>query len=140
MKTQLTTAVMAAVILAVGAAGAASAQSHRGSRGYGDGQNSRGCYNGERSRDCNQRRRVEQRSNRHYVWRNGRYEDRDGGAAVLGFMLGAAIAGSADDRGYYYSHRHNRGWRSRCSSAYRSFDWRTGTYYGSDGYRHYCVR
>lgn len=146
MKRQLITAAVAVALLA---SGAASAQPYQGNRGQGDrghaeGLNSQGCYNGERSSDCSQRRRAEQRSNRHYVWRDGRYEEQgSGGAAVagiLGFMLGAAIAGSASDRDYYNSHRNDRGWRSRCRSTYSSFDYRTGTYLGRDGYRHYCTR
>jgi hypothetical protein len=101
----------------------------------------RGCFPGERSYDCQQRGRVEQRSNHHYVYRDGHYEDNSGNAAVgaiLGFALGAAIAGSQQDRDYYSSHSSDRGWVGRCQSTYRSFDPRTGTYMGNDGYRHYC--
>lgn len=101
----------------------------------------RGCFPGERSYDCQQRGRVEQRSNRHYEYSNGQYRDNSGNAAVgaiLGFALGAAIAGSAQDRDYYNSHGRDRGWVSRCRAAYRSFDLNTGTYMGNDGYRHYC--
>jgi len=104
-----------------------------------------GCYPGEPARDCRERLRVQQRSNRQYVYRNGRYEPEDStGAAVaggiLGFILGAAIAGSSSDRDYYNSHRNDRHWRSRCRRSYGSFDYRTGTYMGRDGYRHYCTR
>jgi hypothetical protein len=59
--------------------------------------------------------RVEQRSNHHYVYRDGRYEDQTGAAiagGILGFMLGAAIAGSTQDRDYYNAHRNDGGWRS----------------------------
>jgi hypothetical protein len=69
--------------------------------------------------------------------------DRSGSAAVgaiLGFALGAAIAGSQQDRDYYSSHSNDRDWLGRCRSAYRSFDPRTGTYLGDDGYRRYCRR
>jgi len=97
------------------------------------------CYRGERSSDCRQRYRAEQSSHRHYVWRNGRYED-DSGAAILGFALGAAIAGSRDDHDYYNSHRNDRDWQERCRTNYGNFDPRTGTYGGDDGYRHYCTR
>lgn len=103
----------------------------------------RGCYRGERPADCRERLRVERRSHRRYVYRNGRYEDNSGAAvagAIFGFVLGAAIAGSQQDHDYYYSHRNDRAWRSRCRSAYSSFDYRTGTYRGADGYRHYCTR
>jgi hypothetical protein len=87
--------------------------------------------------------RAERRSNRHYVYRDGRYEDQSGAAiagGILGFMLGAAIAGSNQDRDYYHAHRNDNDWRSRCSKAYRSFNPGTGTYLGTDGYRPYCTR
>ena len=71
-----------------------------------------------------------------------RYRRSDDGAAiaagVLGFALGAAIAGSASDRDYYRSRRSDRAWLASCSSRYRSFDPASGTYLGFDGYRHYC--
>jgi len=160
MKKQLTTAVVAAAMLASSVAGAQPMQGgrgpgdhnpgdqHQGDQYRGDerqGLDRRGCFRGERAGDCSQRRRVEQRSHHRYVWRDGRYEDQDNaGAAVaggiLGFILGAAIAGSSSDRDYYNSHRNDRGWRSRCRSAYPNFDYRNGTYLGPDGYRHYCTR
>ena len=101
------------------------------------------CFPGERSADCRERGRAEQRSHKGYVYRNGHYEDNSGAVvagSILGFVLGAAIAGSQQDHEYYNSHRNDRGWRSRCRSAYSDFDYRTGTYNGSDGYRHYCTR
>ncbi len=108
----------------------------------GQASNYNACYRGENARDCRERLTFQQRSNHRYVWRNGRYED-DSGAAVaagiLGFILGAAIAGSDTDREYYYAHRHDHGWRDRCYASYRSsFDYDSGTYLGRDGYRHYC--
>lgn len=117
----------------------------QGGRGDYQTQGRGDCYPGESARDCRERLRVQQRSNRQYVYRNGRYESRDSTGAVvagsiLGFMLGAAVAGSTRDRDYYHAHRNNRNWRLRCSRRYRSFDWRTGTYLGYDGYRHYCTR
>ena len=102
-----------------------------------------GCYAGEQSARCRQRLTVQKRSKHTYVYRNGRYEDSSGAAiagGILGFILGAAIAGSTQDRDYYYSHRNDRQWRSRCQSSYNNFDYRTGTYMGGDGYRHYCTR
>jgi hypothetical protein len=101
------------------------------------------CYRGESSANCRERLAVEQRSHRHYVYRNGRYEDSSGAAVaagIFGFVLGAAIAGSQQDRDYYNRHRNDRSWQERCRSSYRDFDPRTGTYGGSDGYRHYCTR
>jgi hypothetical protein len=144
MKKELFVALAATAMLA---SGVASAQPMQGDHGQWnqdrrDGQNSRGCYPGERYGDCSQRRSVERRRHHHYVWRDGRYMDQDdsAGTAFLGFVLGAAIAGSNSDRDYYNSHRNDRGWRSRCRDAYDGFDYRTGTYIGPDGYRHYCTR
>jgi hypothetical protein len=102
-----------------------------------------GCYAGERGADCRERMRWERRSHHHYVWRDGRYVDENGAAVaagILGFALGSAIAGSDSDHDYYVSHRYDRGWRYRCSNYYPGFDWRSGTYVGRDGYRHYCTR
>jgi len=135
-----------AVILAASTlcAGAASAQPY-GSGDHREGVNGRGCYSGERSNDCSQRRNVERQNHHQYVYRDGRYEDRDSSgsaaaAGVLGFVLGTAIAGQASDRDYYVSHRSDRDWRSRCATSYHDFDRRTGTYVGPDGYRHYCTQ
>jgi hypothetical protein len=104
-----------------------------------------GCYAGERRDDCGERLRYEQRNNRHYVWRNDHYESQDeAGAAVaggiIGFILGAAIAGSNSDRDYYNAHKNDRDWHSRCASAHSGYDSRTGTYVGPDGLRRYCTR
>jgi hypothetical protein len=104
-----------------------------------------GCYAGERRDDCSERLRYEQRSNRHYVWRNDHYEPQDtAGAAVagavIGFILGTAIAGSTSDRDYYNAHKNDRDWHNRCASTYQGYDSRTGTYVGPDGYRRYCTR
>jgi hypothetical protein len=51
------------------------------------------------------------------------------GAGILGFAAGAAIAGAAAD---------HRGHVDACFSAYKSYDPRTDTYLGYDGYRHRC--
>lgn len=104
------------------------------------------CYAGERIGDCRERLRWERRHGNRYEWRDGRYHGRndnnDAGAAmagaILGFALGAAIQGNQGDYDYYNNHRDDRGWRSRCQARYRSFDWRTGTYVTSSGYRRYC--
>jgi hypothetical protein len=102
-----------------------------------------GCFSGERPGDCSERMRVEQSNHRHYVWRDGHYEDATGAVvagSILGFVLGAAIAGVPDDRVYYERHHEDRDWRAHCESAYPGFDYGTGTYLGPDGYRHYCTR
>ena len=53
------------------------------------------------------------------------------GAGILGFAAGAAIAGAAQS--------NHRGHVDACLSAYRSYDPRTDTYLGYDGYRHRCM-
>ena len=147
-KTFIRSALAAVSLAAVAAAGAPAFDAQPG---FDTSLSSRGeaqliqasCYDGERSSDCRERGRAERRGDHHYVWRDGRYQD-DSGAAVagsiLGFTLGAAIAGSQDDRGYYNSHRRNREWRDGCRTNYQGWDSRSGTYLGSDGYRHYCTR
>lgn len=69
-------------------------------------------------------------------------ERRDDSSAVasgfLGFVLGAAIAGSANDRNQATTRLNDRTWTASCAQRYRSFDAHSGTYLGNDGYRHYC--
>ncbi|HYD43749.1 MAG TPA: BA14K family protein [Phenylobacterium sp.] len=105
-----------------------------------------GCYAGEYPRDCRERLRWERRHGYGYEWRDGRYyrrdRDNDTGAAIaggiIGFALGAAIAGSQNDRRHYERYRGDRGWAARCRARYRSFDPASGTYLSSNGYRRYC--
>jgi hypothetical protein len=59
---------------------------------------------------------------------------------LLGFALGAAIAGSEQDQRWAHSNLHNRRWLDRCARHHRSFDPRSGTYLGRDGLRYYCRR
>lgn len=84
----------------------------------------------------------DRRHGRGYYNRTYGYDRRDNGSAIaagfLGLVLGAAIAGSNRDRDYAYERMQNREWIRRCSRTYRSFDARSGTYLGYDGYRHYC--
>ena len=143
MKTKLVSAIVMMAV-AVSPLAAVAQPGYRDGRRFETRQAS-GCFRGERTRDCRERLRVERRSNQRYIWRNGRYERRDSNnaavaGAILGFILGAAIAGSDRDRDYYYTHRNDRRWRARCRAAHRGFDYRTGTYLGRDGYRHYCTR
>ena len=73
--------------------------------------------------------------------RGGDRRDNNGNvvaAGVLGMVLGAAIADSADHRAYYQSHMHDDDWHNRCARRYHSYDRDSGTYRGSDGRRHYC--
>jgi hypothetical protein len=61
-------------------------------------------------------------------------------AGIIGFALGAAIVGSQNESQYTYERRDDRRHRAACTRTYRSYDWRSNTYLGPDGYRHYCVR
>jgi hypothetical protein len=61
-------------------------------------------------------------------------------AGFVGFALGAAVADSADRD---YGNRYDRGYGYRdhveaCEDAYQSYDPRTDTYMGYDGYAHVC--
>lgn len=142
MQKSLITAVLAAATLA--SAGCATGPYDDG-RPYAEGRYNSGCYPGERRDDCRQRLRYERQYNQRYVWRDGRYERQDAAGAaiaggIIGFILGAAIAGSDSDRDYYNAHRNDRDWRSRCAAAHPGFDARSGTYLGPDGLRRYCTR
>ena len=142
MHKRLMTAALAAATLSTTACATGP---YDGGREYSGGQYRGGCYAGERRDDCRERLRYERQTNHRYVWRDDHYESQDStGAAIaggiIGFILGAAIAGSNSDRDYYNTHRNDRDWRSRCHAAHPGFDERTGTYLGQDGYRHYCTR
>jgi hypothetical protein len=149
------TATIAAVVLASGAAAPAGAYPvgvEPAIARDGDARLIRvqygGCYAGEYPRDCRERLRWERRHGRGYEWRDGRYyrrdrdDDNDVGAAIaggiIGFALGAAIAGSQNDRNRYERHRGDRSWIARCRARYRSFDPASGTYLSNSGYRRYC--
>jgi hypothetical protein len=66
-------------------------------------------------------------------YRGYRHHHNDAGAAIaggiFGMALGAMIAGSA---------AQNSNAVQYCASRYRSYDPRSGTYLGYDGYRHPC--
>lgn len=103
-----------------------------------------GCYAGERRDDCRERLRYEQQTQHRYVWRGDHYEDQNAAGAaiaggIIGFILGAAIAGSSHDRDTYVAHRNDREWHNRCAVAHPGYDRNTGTYAGPDGLRRYCT-
>lgn len=59
------------------------------------------------------------------------------GAGLFGFALGSALANSYDDRVYIddgYGDSHI----ARCEARYRSYNARTDTFLGYDGYYHRC--
>jgi hypothetical protein len=56
------------------------------------------------------------------------------GAGILGFAAGAAIAGAAAN-----ARAADDDHIQACLDAYRSYDPRTDTYLGYDGYRHRCM-
>ena len=84
----------------------------------------------------------DRRQGRGYYDRTYGRERHDNGSAVaagfLGFVLGAAIAGSATDRDQAAARLNDPAWTASCASRYRSFDAHSGTYLGNDGLRHYC--
>jgi len=59
-------------------------------------------------------------------------------AGILGFVLGAAIAGSQQDQERVRTKLTDKEWIAYCARKYRSFDAESGTYFGADGLRHYC--
>jgi len=69
-----------------------------------------------------------------------RQDDNSGAmvAGILGFVLGAAIAGSQQDQARAHTRLSDKQWVASCARKYRSFDASSGTYFGSDGLRHYC--
>ncbi|ESR24549.1 BA14K family protein [Lutibaculum baratangense] len=86
---------------------------------------------------------------RHYYHR--RSNDGALAAGVIGLaagaLIGGAIASQPAPAPVYREYRDYRAyrpemsradWDAYCYSKYRSYDARTGTYLGYDGYRHYC--
>lgn len=68
-----------------------------------------------------------------------RHRDRDDSALVagiIGFALGAAIVGSAQEAERARS--ADASFDDYCARRYRSYDRGSRTYLGSDGLRHYC--
>jgi hypothetical protein len=57
-------------------------------------------------------------------------------AGILGFALGAAIVGSAQQADK--ARTADQSWDAYCARKYRSYDRHSRTYLGSDGLRHYC--
>lgn len=57
-------------------------------------------------------------------------------AGIIGFALGAAIVGSAQEADH--ARQADADWDHYCASKYRSYDRASRTYLGRDGLRHYC--
>lgn len=83
--------------------------------------------------------------NRHYSHHHHHHHDNNnwGGVAAAGIfglatgaIIGSAAARPAPPPAYYPAPSSD--WAAYCASKYRSFDIRTGTYLGYDGYRHPC--
>ncbi len=77
------------------------------------------------------RYRHHHRHHRHYH-RRGINPGAAAAAGIIGLGIGAAIASQPR-----YDYR-DRDWDAYCFSKYKSYDPRTGTYLGYDGYRHPC--
>lgn len=86
-------------------------------------------------------------------WRHHGSRGWGGGAALGGFAAGAIIGGALASRPYYYDdyaygpgpgYGYGPGYVEGgdavgyCMSRFRSYDPRSGTYLGNDGYRHSC--
>ncbi|WP_244635957.1 BA14K family protein [Chthonobacter albigriseus] len=110
-----------------------------------------GYYNGKRDYDSPRRiYRDRDRDRDRRYWR--RHRDRDDLAAGLGGLAAGALLGGVLAQGGFGGGGGNvvsappaagyapfsAGYMSYCSSRYRSFDPRTGTFMGYDGQRHFC--
>jgi hypothetical protein len=73
-------------------------------------------------------------------WSNNRYYRRDRGGIGVGFAAGALIGSAIASQPYYaqpYAYMGDDA-VSYCMNRYQSYDPRSGTYLGYDGYRHPC--
>ncbi len=84
-------------------------------------------------------REREWRRNNYNRYRRGNDSGDALAAGIIGFALGAAILGSQNDASRAYGYRSDRQHIASCRARYRSYDWRSNTYLGVDGYRRYCV-
>lgn len=88
------------------------------------------------------------RDHHHHHYRHHHYHGHHHGnigAGIAGFAAGAILGGAlAQHRHYgpdYYAYRPGPSYHQRvrwCMQHYRSYDLRTHTYLGYDGYRHHC--
>jgi hypothetical protein len=69
---------------------------------------------------------------RHWRHRHHHHHDNDAGAAAAGAIFGLALGAIAANAAA------NNNAVAYCSQRYRSYDPRSGTYLGYDGYRHPC--
>lgn len=76
---------------------------------------------------------------RHY---GGYHHHGGGGGAIAGFAAGALLGGVlASQRPYYYGggpYAYGGDAEQYCLARFKSYDPRSGTYLGYDGYRHPC--
>jgi hypothetical protein len=141
--TMLKTGLAAAIVTTSFLATPIAAQAQSGVRADGSFQvaEHRGGWRGGGGNDW---RRYGNRYHGHR-WHGGRgyyYNDNNwGGAAaagIIGLAAGAMIANSMNQP-RYYSGGYGGDYYSYCANRYRSFNPRTGTYTGYDGYQHRCV-
>ena len=109
----------------------------RQNAGHGD----RYYYNGRwvDSREWQRHSSERDRWANDYHRRRGDRDNNDSSAVIagiLGFALGAAIVGSAQQA--QHARTANASWDDYCARKYRSYDRRSRTYFGNDGLRHYC--
>lgn len=125
-------AVFMAAVLALNAAPAFAQPRHQG--GWHNGPIRCEDYISPRDRrECEQRQRP-----RPDQQQNGDDIGAAIGAGIIGLTLGAIIAGAANENDKQQRIQQYERWVAYCSSRYRSFDVRTGTFLGFDGRRHAC--
>lgn len=85
--------------------------------------------------------------NGYYGGYHRRHHNNAAGAAILGFALGAIIAGAATshNNGYTTTYRYDNNYNGygyshveRCARTYRSYDPGSDTFIGRDGNYYYC--
>lgn len=96
-------------------------------------------YNGRWVDAGEWQRHSQERDRWAHNYQRRRKADRDATALVagiLGFALGAAIVGSAQQT--EKARTADQSWDAYCAKKYRSYDRHSRTYMGVDGLRHYC--
>lgn len=113
-----------------------------GPQGYGQQAGPQRYYYNGRWVDRNEWQRHNSERDRWVRNYERRHRDHDRGdstaiiAGILGFALGAAIVGSAEQADK--ARTADASWDAYCAKKYRSYDRHSRTYLGADGLRHYC--
>jgi BA14K-like protein len=97
------------------------------------------CNDHWRDPDCRDWRehRHSWNDDRYHRWyddHRNEFGPQDAAAAIFGFVAGAAAGAISGGMNGATTGSH----RAACDARYRSYDWRTDTFMGYDGQRHYC--